>query len=373
MVYKQIKSWRFYLVIFLFLNANLAFAIEQSSNQSAYMVSDVEVNAGGKSPSQARINAVASGQRNAFIVLLGRLGIDENFANNLKDEVIADMVSSQQVIDEKISGNNYSATLNLTFSESFVKHYLGNKAKNTKEVAVAKNDSYLIIPIKVGNSQSLIWEQNNDWKLAWENIIKNNKITLIKLPSGDIEDISNFNFTKINEGDFSGFESAINKYKVDAVMLAYFEFDSIENKVDITLKTIRKFQSSQVKLDFVNVNQLSPENLVSKVTNKTFEYITSANKIDVAGNPTTLLALVNIDVLVSDLGDWITVKNKLENSNIISQLKVNSISKDLVKINVSYNKINGDIINFFAIHNLFLEKKSESKYTLSLIKIEPRV
>ena len=370
MVYKMIKSWRFYLIICLVFNSGLALA----GDQSTYAIDSVVVNASGKSPSQARINAVASGQRNAFITLLGRLGMDENSANTLTDETIADMVSSQQIIDEKIAGNNYSATLNLTFSESFVKHYLGNKTNNAKEVP--KTDTYLLIPIKAGKAQSLIWEQNNDWKLAWENIIKNNKVATIKLPSGDIDDISNFNVANINDGNFSGFESAINKYKADAVMLAYFEFDSIENKVDIILKTVRKFHSSQVKLDFVNVNQLSPEDLVGKVTTKTFEYIAGTSKVssetNAANNPPVLVS-INIDVLVSDLGDWLTVKNKLENSNIVSQLKINSISKDLVKINISYNKVNGDIINFFAKYNLFLEKKSEGKYTLSLAKKQPKL
>ena len=38
------------------------------------------------------------------------------------------------------------------------------------------------------------------------------------------------------------------------------------------------------------------------------------------------------------------------------------------EINVTYNNNNGDIINFFAKYNLFLQKKPEGGYFLSLTK-----
>lgn len=344
----------------LLFNSKIALA----EVQSQYAVSDVAVNASGKTPSQARINAVAAGQRNAFVILLNRLGIDESVAASLQDDLIADMVASQQIIDEKISGNNYSATLNLTFSESFVKHYLGNKIGSSE---VAKPNSYLVVPIKVVKNQSIIWEENNDWKLAWENITQNGKTPSIKFLKGDVEDISIFNFGTIINNSFSSFEPAFNKYKVDTLVFAYFEFDAIENKVNINLQIIRKSQTNQIRLDFVNVNQLSMPDLINKVAVKTLDYLVGDknNTSSVASNGT---ASINIDVLISDLGDWITVKNKLENSNIASGLKVSSISKDLVKINVTYNNNNGDIINFFAKYNLFLQRKTEGGYFLSLTK-----
>ena len=74
----------------------------------------------------------------------------------------------------------------------------------------------------------------------------------------------------------------------------------------------------------------------------------------------------SVDVLIDGLNDWLKVKNKLENSNLVSQLKVNSISKNLVKINISYNSANGNIISFFAKNNLFLQIKDGNNYVLSL-------
>ncbi len=331
-----------------------------------YAVNDILANGSGKSPTQARTNAIASGQRNAFLILLNRLAINENISSTLEDEAIADMVASQQIINEKISGNNYSATLNLTFSESFVKYHLGNKVSpDNKEVASQNiSSSYLAIPVKLIDGQPTIWEQNNDWKMAWENILKNNNSSYLKLPKGDIDDITIISPSTINGNNFTDFEPLLAKYKADGIILAYFDFDSIENKVNITLKNIQRFSSTQTKLAFVNVNQLPAENLVNKVAEKTINYIALVNNQKSASSEQGIVSY-SVDVLIGGLDDWLKVKNKLENSNLVSQLQVNSISKNLVKINISYNSANGNIINFFAKNNLSLQIKGEHSYVLS--------
>jgi len=357
----------FFMVFLLSFNYNPALAQDLT-----YAINDIVANGSGKSPTQARTNAIASGQRNAFLILLNRLGINENIGSTLEDEAIADMVASQQIINEKISGNNYSATLNLTFSESFVKYHLGDKISSSKKEVVTQDisGSYLAIPIKLIKDQPTIWEQNNDWKMAWENIFKHNHITYLKLPKGDIDDITIISPSTINDINFTDFEPLLTKYKVEGIMLAYFDFDSIENKVNITLRNIQKFNSTQTKLAFVNVNQLSSEDLVNKVAEKTINYIALINNQKSSSSEQGIVSY-SVDVLIDGLDDWLKVKNKLENSNLVSQLRVNSISKNLVKINIAYNSANGNIINFFAKNNLFLQIKDTNSYVLSISPPNP--
>ncbi len=361
-----------FFLVFL-LNSNSVFAAQND----VYTVNDVIASGSGKSPSQARTNAVTSAQRNAFLILLDRLGIDAKAASSIDDAAISDMVASQQILGEKVAGNNYSATLNLSFSESFVKHYLGKKvpsADDKKETAAPS--TYLIVPVKLIKNQSLIWETNNDWKIAWENILKTNKVSYLKLAKGEIDDISTITPSAVDNPRFTDFEQLLNKYKADGLMLVYFDFDSIENKVNIVLQNIQKFNAAKTKLDFVNVNQLSPEDLVNKVAEKTFHYIASILDKDGPRSspltaPTTIqtgISTYPIDILIYGLEDWLKVKNKLENSNLVSQFRVESLSRDLVKIIVSYNNSNGDIISAFARNNLYLQKKPEGGYFLSLNK-----
>lgn len=358
----------FYLLCFglfcLSLQAGSAFA---QSDSDAYIVNDVNIIASGATPNQARINAVANAQKNALIILLGRLNLDPNIANSFDASTISDMVSSQQITNEKIAGNSYSAALNITFSESFVKHYLGDKS-------LVKNDNkpskLLVLPIKIIKNQKLIWEETNDWKIAWEADLNKNTASgsIIELPKGDVDDISATN--SVVSGDdnimvnFSDFESMLNKYKADSLVLAYFQFDDIENKVDIYLKIIKKFQSKQVHLSFVNVNQLTPQDLVSKVADKTIEYLNNYTRPKAITNNNSTSA-IEINALINNLGDWMTIKNRLENTNLVEKMKINSISKDLVSISIVYNNRNGDIIDFFGKNNLYLQKKNDGQYILT--------
>lgn len=349
--------FKYSCLLLTFFMFNSAFA----EDQKQYAIKDIIINGSGESPIEARNNAIALGQKNGFMILLSRLDIDENLASSLSDSTIGDMVAEKQIIDEKIAGNNYSATLNLTFSASFVKYYLGNVDLSEP---VIKNNSYLMIPIKIVKDRLLVWEKGNDWKMAVENVINNNQELPITIIKGDVDDISNLNIDTIDDNIFSDFAPISEKYKTSSIILAYFDFDNIENKVDIELKTIRKFQTNRVRLNFVNVNQLEEESLINKVASKTIEYIVKNQSESSKEGPEAQLN-IDIDVLISDLKEWISIKNKLENSNIIFGLRINSISRDLVKINVDYNNQNGDIISLFDKHGLILQQKSENGYFLS--------
>jgi hypothetical protein len=356
------SSWilkGFYLFTFLFLlNSHQAFA-QITASTGTYDVNDIFINASGKTPTMARSNAVAQAQREAFVILLGRLSIDAAFADNVSDEEINDMVYSQQITNEKIAGNNYSAIFNITFSENFVQSALDNKKISKNDV---KQESYLIFPVKVTLTKSLLWESDNNWKSTWESILRSKPEPRIKLPTGGIDDIAMINSDIIENGNYSNFEAILNKYKADVAVIAFFNYDQIENKVNINLKTIRKFQNVQTKLGFINVNQLEYSDLLSKVAKKIIEHLNKAK--DSSENNSKMTA--GIDVLVSDLGDWIAVKSRLENMNFIESMKVNSISRDLVQISITYNKSSGDLINLFAKYNFNLQEKGEGQYFMSI-------
>ena len=142
-------------------------------------------------------------------------------------------------------------------------------------------------------------------------------------------------------------------------MIIYFNFDEIENKVSLNLKTIRRFQNKQIKLSFVNVNQLNSVDLLSKVVEKTIEHI-SNNKEASSNDKTT----IDIYIPISNLGDWMSMKSRLENINFLEEMRVNSIAKDLVKITIKFDNNTGDIIDLFAKYNFELRKDESNQYLL---------
>ena len=345
------------ILLSLIFLTNPRLALSQAiSDENPYLVNNIFVTVTGKSPTSARTLATNQARRNAFGILLGRLSIDEGFNDNINAEEISDMVHSEQITNEKIAGNNYSANFNIAFSESFVSNLLASKNINKGNV---KQEIFLIIPIKNIKKKSLLWEKTNDWKSAWEITINNHPNSKIKLLKGDVDDIATINPEMADEANFSDFEASLAKYKADAAMVIYFNFDEIENKVSLNLKTIRRFQNKQIKLSFVNVNQLNSVDLLSKVVEKTIEHI-SNNKEPASNDKTT----IDIDIPISNLGDWMSMKSRLENINFLEEMRVNSIAKDLVKITIKFDNNTGDIIDLFAKYNFELRKDESNQYLL---------
>jgi hypothetical protein len=360
-----------FLVVFTSL-ANKANA-QQVNN---YMVEGIAAKASARSSGDAKILATASARKDAFVILLSRLALNPSLVNNISNDDLFDMVNSEQITEERISGSSYSAIFNIAFSESAVKRILRDKNINKTDDVV---ENYLLIPVKIlkpksldGNSPNelLLWEAENNWKIAIEKEIKNSSIPNFIVPESDLSNITSLNKENIEQVSFNDLEPILTKYKSSEGLVMFFYYDDIENKVIISVQNVKKLQKKLFKLNFVNVERLNYEQLTSKVAQKTIEYLLTLKSGNKSKSETNF---IKIEIPISKLGDWMMIKNKIENSNLINQLNIESISKDYVRISVNYTENQTDIIEAFAQKNIFLEKKAENLFSLSLTRnIEPR-
>ncbi len=357
-------------IIFIIINFDAIAA------QNIYEVENIQINSSAATPSQARDLAIANAQKNGLVILLDRLGVDSKIIDDSSNEEIADLIRSRQIIDENIAGNNYSAIFNLVFAKDFVDDFLLRKnAQNSESKSglnqATENKTALLIPIKILKTEALLWENNNDWKGALERILQDQLVSQLKIPIGDLGDIANVNVEEISSYGYLQFEQLLEKYHSDFVYLAFFDYDYIENKAIITLKTMRKFQTKEVKLSLVNVERLDYVNFLSKVAQRATEYLLNPQNFNSADD--TNLSdkkisqnIAEMTILVSSLDEWLVIKNRIEASNLINQMEIKSISRGKVKILVNYIAANPNIIDSFAKIGLFGIKESDNSYLLSL-------
>jgi hypothetical protein len=340
-------------IIFLFTSA----AVAQSDEINLYLVKGVATNSSGKSPADARNIAVAKARREGFLVLLTRLEIMPNIADNITDAEISNMVKSEQVNDEKISANSYSATFNIIFAKDFVDYILAKKivmeAKKSEEI-------YLLIPAKKTKSSLILWEDNNDWKKAIAKIVNDRPSKKFIIPDSDIGNIALINSDNFMLADYDLLEPILSKYKTDAAYTLLFTYDEIENKVIINVCQIHKLQKNQTRLSFINVDRLNQENLLNQVAKKTIDYLLAEKS-----SQKPVFKMVQIQIPVTSLGNWLMIKNKIENSNLINQLNIESISRDYALIGVKYLYDKTDIKEAFLKIGLSLNEKAEDFYILS--------
>jgi len=355
--------FRNFLIFLTFLTASLVSANAQQSN--IYMIEGTAISASAKSSGEAKVVATNNARRNAFITLLSRLSINPSTADTISNDRIFDMVRSEQITEEKISGSTYSATFNILFSKSAVEKVI-NVQKN-----IASEENYLLIPVKILQKKEIeadaypskyaIWEENNDWKIAIAEKLKEKASTKLIIPENDINNIAIINQDNIDHIEYSDLEPILNKYKVTEAFVVFFAFDDIENKVSISVQNIKKLQKKKVKLSFVNVDLLNYKALLKKVSEKTIDYLISSKSTEAVKMETSL---VKIEIPISNLVQWMGIKNKIETSNLVSQMNIDSISKDFVMISVGYVEGQVDIVDAFAKVDFTLERKSENSYKL---------
>lgn len=356
-------------IFFLFFSLFSVTTFTQASAQQSdiYMVENVVVTAAAKSAGDAKTIATNNARRDAFVTLLSRLSLSSGVANDVSSDQIFDMVRSEQIAEEKIAGNSYSATFNILFAKSAVEQVLKDKSVKKNDAA---EDSYLLIPIKIvrqkgapENTQKfLLWEDGNEWKSVIEKNIKAKGLNKFITPENDMSNVSIVNQDNVEKIDYAQLEPLFARYKVVGAYLAFFYFDDIENKVSITVKNIRKLQKKQVKLSFVNINRLGYDALLGKVADKTIEYLISSQ----SSNSSKIANMLRLEVQITNLGNWMMLKNKIENSNLISQMNIEAISKDYVRISVDYVGSDPDVIAAFSRAGFSLNKKADNFYTLSL-------
>ncbi len=339
---------------FLFLITTPALA--QAANPGDYLVENVVVNVNAKSPSDAKNLAVKTARRDGFIILLTRLELKVRLADQVSDDEISDMVRSEQVDNEKIAGNSYSASYNIMFDKKFVDHILAQK--NVDKIAKSDEESYLLIPVKLLKRKVILWEENNDWKKAIEkNLSQSEK--KFTVPTSNVENIAFLNRDNVLTANYQAIEPMLNRYNANGAYLIFFAFDESENKVRIEVSYINKLQNRQTKLSFINVDHLNYQTLLDKVANKTIKYLSEAPNVSNA-NP----SLVNIAIPISSFGNWMQIKTRIENSNLINQLSIKAISKDYAILTVNYVDARVDVVQGFANAGFSLEKKSENFYVL---------
>ena len=165
------------LIFFIFFGLNFAWA---QDSKNIYFIDSISSKAIAKNPSDARKASISNARRDAFMVLLTRLKMPIATSDNISDAEIADMVRSEQVVDEKISGNSYSATFNIIFAKDFVEHILAKKTDNQQIKTVDKAEKYsekfVIIPVKMAKFRPLVWEPENDWRVMLDRIISKNNL-----------------------------------------------------------------------------------------------------------------------------------------------------------------------------------------------------
>ncbi|MDA7705251.1 hypothetical protein N8772_02095 [Rickettsiales bacterium] len=330
------------------------------ANEPEYLISNIKISEESNSASNARKLANIHANRQSFVKLLRKLSIDESFSNHIDDEQLEEAIIAKTISDEKIADNWYQATFNIEFSKNYIDNLLENK-DGGNQINLDLDKKYLIFPIEIKDKKPQIWHKNNIWLNSWEHILQNQESQNIKIPKGDIDDISLLTLKEIDKIKYPDIMDILKKY--DSKMGAFIDIyiDHLENNAAINITIIQKFTKKKIKLSFVNVNDIKKDRLYHIITEKVIEYLKNKDlsKINTKYQKKKNDKYIDIDILPSSLKSWVIFKQNLEKLQNI-KFKIISISSDLIKLTLM-PKGDVNIIKQLEDNNIIIDHNEDEK------------
>ena len=184
-------------------------------------VSDVPVDVTAKDAAAARDQAIAVAQSKAFDRLIKRLVPNPADQARLhpSQQDIESFVQDFGVENERVSMVRYIGLYSVRFRESRVRKYLSDSGVG----GIGDQQQVLVVPIYKTQAGTLLWENNNGWRAAWDRGgFGDGPVTLI-LPNGDGFDTGTLTAMAAADGDSSTFGALMLRYHAAGLVVAIAE------------------------------------------------------------------------------------------------------------------------------------------------------
>lgn len=347
---------RIFSLILIFLLASFS---PSFAGDDVYLIENLPVNIAAKTPSAAKILATSQVNREAFIILLSRLNIDEKVAIKISDEEISEMIRAQQINDEQMAGNSYSAIFNITFAKDFVDHILTKKLQPenylNSDANIAKKQ-FLLVPVKVEGVSYNVWQGNN-WHEIFNKIVGKNHEKFVVLEN-NLENISLINSDSVNDLGYETVTSLLNTHNASTIYLIFFNFDRGNDRINVDLTSIGVVGKKKIRLSFSNISSIDKNNLNAIVAKKVLDYLASVKVNDKA-----VSGAINLEVRIRNLSDYLIMKNKIENSGLVNQVAVKALARNYVLLKLNYIG-NLDVVSSFAAKGIAAQHRGENNYLI---------
>ncbi|AMW34921.1 hypothetical protein AY555_06710 [Haematospirillum jordaniae] len=298
---------------------------------SVYTVSDVAVDASAPNAVRAREEALANGQRDAFRILVTRLGAPADRIPVPDPAAMNELVLGVAILEEKTSNVRYIGKAAFTFFPDGVRDLL-RKAGFTAVDVPARPLVVLPVWTPSPGAPSRLWDDPNPWKTAWDNRPKAGLVPL-DVPLGDLEDVTAIDAARASAMDPMAIDTITQRYQAEDALIAHAEALSLDRSsglpTEIRIRATRGQDRDATFHDTVPVlGGLSLEAALNEAVTRTVawlergwhdEYSTIAS-----GETQTLNLRVHIS---AGLENWLAVRKALDKNRNIKSWALDTLTR----------------------------------------------
>jgi len=310
-----------------------------AGSYNVYEVNGVAVDVTAETAAKAREKALPMGQGAAFRRLLERLTLRDDHIRlpEFTPEEVSEYVKDFSVAEEKTSAVRYLAKLNYRFRGTEVRGLL-----NDFELPFAETRSkpVLVLPVYQAAGTLVLWDEPNVWRQAWQQRPKQDGLVPLLLPAGDLPDIAAIGAEQATSGDRQRLAAIAQRYRTNDVIVVYgvLRLDAAVARRRLEVRTSRYGLSGDSQPWSAVFRQDAEETIGGLLARSTAAV---AEQVEDEWKRQNLLkfdslGIAAVTVPVSELKDWLAVRERLREVAVIHRIELILMSRDEVRINLHY-------------------------------------
>ena len=333
-----------FLVIFLWpllgpgLGLALGSGLVHAKQNNAFTIAGVSVDITSKSSADARLKALADGQKQAYERLMRRIVIsdDLDLVPKLTKSEIDQYVLDFAVVNEKNSPIRYLANLTYRFKARDIRGLLRDS-----EIRFAETLSkpVLLLPVYEAAAAKSLWDNPNPWKEALAQQVLSDGLVPFTLPRGDLRDIGLIGAEQAIAGDNPRIKAIGLRHGVDTVIVTHASLSAGVGgrptlRVDVISYGTDK-RAGRLELSAAQKRGETIEDLIQRSARLTIAKIEDRWKVD------NLLqfeqdAILAAKLPIRSLTEWVEVNRRLNRIAVIKKLDLVLFSRNEARINIYY-------------------------------------
>lgn len=355
------------LVLFFALLMGSGAALQPSwAASSVFEVRDVFVDVTAENVTQARARAMRQAQEEALSIVLKRVTSkqDHELLPWVEPKQRANYIRDFSVENEKTSAVRYLATLTFHFKPEEIRKLLQSRNLSFSET---QSKAVLYLPLYEDRGRLTIWEEPNPWAQAWRQKPTDHGLVPIALPLGDLEDIGALTAQQAFDTDSVALQTLIARYGTNGAIVTLLRARALDSEgqptaADLIITRVGREdagRSTAVGLQ-AQAGESSAaflERLADATHDQLEESWKQANQLNFGS-----LAVLPVNLSITQLQQWLTVKQKLSGVAVVRQTEVALLSRDLVQLNLHYLGSLDQLIGALQQVDLGLSVQGESWY-----------
>ncbi len=292
-----------------------------------FTVTGVAVDATAKAAAQARELAIAAGQREAYLTLLRRITLAEDYGRHpaLEDAEIPALIQSFEVANEKTSSTRYLAKLTIQFKKDAIRDLLRRFAIPFSETV---SRPLLVVPVFETGGAQYLWEDENPWLTAWAGREARDRLVPLLAPLGDLQDLASITVEQAVAGDDQRLAAIAERYGAAEAMvaLARLRRDMSRRQIRIDVNLSRYGTAEWHAIDSVSGAEGDD---VEAVLAMAVQRV--ADRLEDDWKRQTLLRFgdemaISATVLIDGLENWLEVRRLLEQTAEVRRVEIATLT-----------------------------------------------